>query len=448
MDTPFLIVVVITAMILTNALYVIGEFATVYVYRSHISQKAAAGHPLAQLLDAIISNSNFLQLYLSTCRVGITLSSLVLGFYGQATIARWLAPMLAQAGGLQEVVAHILATACVLLFLVLVQVVPGEIVPRSLALNHTETAALLVVVPIRGTMLLFRPLILLLQWVGERVLRLMGKEPVLHHVPILSPEEIELLATESARSGLLEPGERQLLHNVFRTGELTAAKVMVPRTRLVSAPVDTPLADLLDLATSSGHTRIPLYRETIDTIVGIVHLKDLFRLQVKRDSPVNSVLRTVSYVSETSKALAVWKQLQQEKSYVAIVLDEFGGTAGMITVADLIEEIFGELRDEFDNGPALISRGLDGCVRLYGEVLIADVNEWFKLRLPDVQVNTIGGLVMATLGRLPQVGDEVCFGETRLRVEVVNGPRVVEVCLHPPPGEPPAEPDGTGAPHQ
>lgn len=444
MHPASVIVAIATTMLLLNGLYVAAEFAAMHTSRTRIRQKAANGNWFAQLLEPVVTDTRRLDIYVAACQVGIIVSSLLLGFAGHALVARHLAPALSRATGLPEALFSLPTVGTMLLVLTMSQVALGVLVPRSLALRYSETLALLVILPMRWSIAVFRPIIALFTTVGSLVLHLFQSEPSPHRGKVPSPEDIELIAAEGTRIGLIDAGERQLLHNVFRAGEITAAQVMVPRTRLTAAPVDTPVLHLLELATRSAHTRIPLYQETVDNIVGFVHLKDLFRLQVERQEGVSTVLRNVAYVSEVKPALAVWNQLQQENSYVAIVLDEFGGTAGMITIADLIEEIFGELRDEFDNEPALIARGLDGCARMHGEVLITDVNEWFKLHLPDEEVNTLGGLVMAALGRLPQVGDEIAFGETRLRVEVVNGPTVVEVCLYPPSGRELRGPEGPG----
>lgn len=461
MDSYSLLVVSIAIVaVVANTFFAVGEFTAVHLSQSQIRERAANGNPLAKKLVDILSDSERIQLYLSTCRVGMSMLSLVLGVLGQMTVVRWLVSDYLANGWVIKMAAHGVAATITVLFLVVVQVVPKEIILRSLAQKYTEEMALVVVWPIALAMFVFRPWVFFLHRLSERVLQLLGEEPVIRQVPILSPEEIELLVSESARRGLPEPNEQQLqlLHNVFRVGELTAAKVMVPRTRLVAAPETDPLPDVLQLATTSGHTRIPIYRETIDQVIGVVHLKDLFRLQVETEAswadtqsppsfpPITSVLHEVSQVPLASNALAVWKTLQQEKRYVAIVVDEFGGTAGMITVADLIEKIFGELRDEFDEGDEdfVIKQCGDRHV-LGGEVPIADVNERFKLRLPEDRANTIGGLVMAALGRLPQVGDEARFGQVRLRVEAIDGARVLEVSLYLPPDGAAKEP--TGAHH-
>jgi CBS domain containing-hemolysin-like protein len=445
MDTAFIIIAMLAMMIFAYAFYVAAEFATMNANRNRIIQKAASGNQFAKFLEAIVTDTNRLDIYVTACQLGTTISSLALGFYTQSVIASHFSPILLslhetlQSPWYVEPIIGLVLIGALILALTMVHVILGELLPRSLALRYPEDVALFMIMPLRWSMALFRPAIALFNRTAALVLRLLHVSPAPHR-QILSPEEIELLAMESARMGLLEADEHQLLHNVFRAGELTAVKVMVPRTRLVAASVDTPFHTLLEQATTSGHSRLLLYRDTIDDIVGSVHLKDLFRLHTERSTNIRSILRRVSYVPESQPALAVWKQLQKENSYVTIVLDEFGGTKGMITIADLIEEIFGELRDEFDHEPSLVDQGLDGCIRLQGDVLIADVNEWFDLKLPDEEVNTIGGLVMSTLGRLPQVGDEVSFGAVMLRVEQIKGPGVTEVCLYNPPSHEPDDP--------
>jgi putative hemolysin len=429
MSSILVMLVVTTALVALTTLYVAAEFAVVSARRQRISRQAAAGDRLAQLLEPIMASPARLDTYIAACQVGITVSSLVLGFYGQSAIAGAIAPLFSQLGGLQATTAQSVAATVVLLVLTIFHVVLGELVPKSVALRYPERLARLTVVPMRWSMALFRPLIALFNGSGVMILRLLGVPPAEHHMHVHSPEEIELLVAESAKGGLLEPDERQLLRNAFHVGELTAAQVMVPRTQIVATPIDTPLRTLLELAVTTAYTRIPLYRTSIDDIAGIVHLKDLFRLHVEGRDAVASILRPVPFVPETQPAVAIWNQLRQENSYVAIVFDEYGGTAGMITIEDLIEEVFGELQDEYDNETALIAAGPDGRVRLRGDVLVADVNELLGVKLPTEAVNTIGGLVTAVLGRPPQMGDTVVVNGVELRVEAIRGHAVREVCL-------------------
>lgn len=433
MGTIIVIVAVCAIMILINALYVAAEFATVSARRTRIKQQAAEGDRFAKMLEPILAETHRLDTYVAACQLGITASSLVLGFYGQAAIARQITPLLENFGGLQTVAAASISTTIVLIFLTMLQVVFGELLPKSVAIRMPERIALFTVLPLRWSMVLFRPAIALFNGTGRLILRLLRVPLATQHMHVHSPDEIELLVAESAKGGLLEADERQLLRNAFRVGELSSSEVMVPRNNLVAAPLTTPLHELLELIADSGYTRIPVYRETIDQIEGIVHLKDVFRLHVEGKDDVASIVRTVPFVPETKPAVEVWNLMQQENHYVAIVFDEFGGTAGMITMEDLLEEIFGELQDEFDEETELFAAAANGRVHLRGDVLVEDVNEMLDLKLPRDEVYTIGGLVMSALDHKPQIGDEVAFGDTTLRVEAVNGSAVREVSLQAPP---------------
>src|SRR5262245_60993269 len=275
-----IIIAVTTILIGLTALYVAAEFATVSARRARISQQAAEGNSLARLLEPILDDSHKLDNYVAACQIGITITSLVLGFYGQSAIATAITPWLSQLGGLQPLAAQSLAASIVLIALTALQVLLSELVPKSVALRYPERLALLTLWPMRWSMFLFRPAIALFNGAGTLLLRLLGVPPAGHHAHIHSPEELILLIGESAKGGLLEADERQLLDNALRVSDLTTAQVMVPRTRIVATSINTSLQELLKLMTSTGYTRIPVFERTIDNIVGIAHLKDLFQLYV------------------------------------------------------------------------------------------------------------------------------------------------------------------------
>jgi putative hemolysin len=221
------------------------------------------------------------------------------------------------------------------------------------------------------------------------------------------------------------------LRNAFRLRELTARQVMVPRTRLVAAPIDSTVDELIHKAYQAGFSRIPLYELYIDNITGFVHIKDLFYLRLQERQDPKEILREIMYVPETLPIAEVWTRLNNNRQYLAIVLDEYGGTAGLITFEDLIEEIFGELQDEFDQELPLISSDKEGRIHLRGDLLVTDVNEYLDLTLPDREADTLGGLVFSELGRPPVIGDEVTIGTPgiTIRVEAIEVRSVTEVSL-------------------
>ncbi|MGD2079244.1 MAG: transporter associated domain-containing protein, partial [Chloroflexota bacterium] len=226
----------------------------------------------------------------------------------------------------------------------------------------------------------------------------------------------------------LDDEERLLLRNAFRFRELTARQVMLHRTRIVAAPVNSGVVELLELALEAGHTRIPLYQDSIDTIIGFVHVKDLFGLFIDGKENLLEIMRDVMHVPETLPVVEVWEALGSRSQYIAVVFDEYGGTAGLITFEDLIEEIFGELQDEFDDESALIALDSEGRLYLRGDLLVSDVNEYLELELPDTS-DTLSGLVLSELGRPAEAGDEISFGDTAVRVEKMVDRGVAEVSI-------------------
>lgn len=443
MSTIILIFAILFLLIFLNALFVAGEFSAVSSRRTRISQMAGSGNRFAKMLLPVMEDSRALDRYVAACQLGITASSLVLGAYGQNVIAvrliesiarvlEWIAPLTGGLGITSHEVATAIATTIavtgVLLFLTFLQVVLGELFPKSVAIQFPERLALLTVTPVKWSVFLFRPLIWFFNGSGDLILKIMGVDLHSDRGRVHSPEEIEILVTESHEGGLLDDEERQLLRNAFRLRDLTARQVMVHRTKIVAAPVGTNVEELMNLALEVGHTRIPLYQDSIDNIIGFVHIKDLFKLFVDGNENLAAILREVIHVPETLPVVEVWETLKNKKQYMAIVFDEYGGTAGLITFEDLIEEIFGELQDEFDDESALISLDAEGRIYLRGDLLVSDVNEYLRLSLPDT-VDTLGGLVQSELGRPPAVGDEVDFGDTIIRVESMVDLGVAEVSI-------------------
>jgi putative hemolysin len=306
--------------------------------------------------------------------------------------------------------------------------------PKSVAIQFPERLAMGVVIPMQISQFLFAPLIWFFNGSGRFVLRLMGKEMMGEGAHAHSPEEIELLVTESHQNEMLSDESRRMLRNAFRLRELTARQVMLHRTKMVAVPDTSTVQEVLELSLEHGFSRIPVYRASIDDVNGFVHVKDVFRLHVQGEREIQSVVRQPLYVPETMPVVDVWEKLNKGEQYVAIVFDEYGGTAGLLTFEDLIEEVFGELQDEFDDEMALISRDKNGRVYLRGDLLVTDVNEYLELNLPEDH-DTLSGLVLSELGRRAKIGDEVSVGNTSLRVEALADPGVSEVSITLPPKE-------------
>lgn len=421
---------IIIILLLVNALYVAAEFATVSARRARLAQLAEEGNRLAPMILSIIEDPRQLDTYVAACQLGITVSSLVLGFYAQASLTGVVAPWLEQLGGLAPAASASLAATIILLLLTVVQVIVGELVPKNIGVQYPERLAMATAVPLRWSMALFRPLIWLFNGSGQILLRLMGVEPATEHAHIHSPEEITMLVQESGVGGLLDREERRLIENTLLMGKSVVRQVMIPRTRLLAASVEQSCAELFTTLADSPYSRLPLYQGSIDNIVGLVHLRDLLCLH-RRPAPqsVREIMGPALFLPETMPADEAFALLQLRRAHAAVVLDEFGGTAGMVTLEDLIEEIFGELQDEFDQEVPPF-RALPGNrVVIRWDWLVGDLNELLGLGLPADQVDTVGGLVLSRLGQVPQVGDIVQFENVAFRVEKVEGKGVSAVSL-------------------
>lgn len=444
MTTFFVVFITVSLLVFLNGLYVAAEFSTVAARRTRVSQMAASGNRLARALLAIMEDGERLDRYVAACQLGITATSLVLGAYGQRVIAPQLVgpatrffgtmePVLRLFGSDAEALAGPAAvsvtTTFVLLFFTTLQVVLGELFPKSVAIQYPERIALAVVTPMRWSMSILRPFIAFFNGSGNVLLRLMGRDAAdSHALHAHSPAEIEYLVTESHEGGLLNRDEQQMLRNAFRLRDLTAQQVMVHRTRLVAVPLASSIEDILAASIEAGYTRLPVYQGSIDNVVGFVHVKDVYRLKVRGQSTINEILRKVERVPESLPVVDVWERLQNKRQYVAIVFDEYGGTAGMITFEDLIEEIFGELQDEFDDETAVVSES-NGRIHLRGDLLVSDVNEYFDLNLPEDVAVTLSGLIISQLGRSPRVGDCVTLDDVQVCVEEMEDLGVAAVSL-------------------
>jgi len=423
------VILTLTILILINAFYVTAEFATVSARRSKLSQLASEGNSLARFLLPIVRDPQRLDTYIAVCQIGITASSLVVGFYGQAQLTPVIAPLLIKYTGLSSETIQVITTTAVLIFLTGLQVLLGELVPKSVAIQYPEKLAMFTAVPMRWSTILFKPLIWLFNGSGQLILRITGMTALAEPVHIHEPQEIMMLFEESSAGGLLDDVERRLLLNSLHLRQLAVRQVMIPRNRMLSAQVDLNRDELLKLLANSPYSRLPLFRDSIDDIVGIIHLKDLLCLQVQTEHQhVSEAMRPVLFVPETLPVDEVFSNLQNKRYHVAIVLDEYGGTSGIVTLEDLIEEIFGELQDEFDTDTTPpIQIFSDNIIQVRGDMLVSELNEIIDLHLPCIDIDTIGGLVLSTLGRVPQIGEKVDLGEINCIVEEMDGHGVTSI---------------------
>jgi len=412
-------ILVVVVLILVNAVYVAAEFAAVSVRRSRIQQLAAEGNALAAWLLPMLESPASLDRYIAACQIGITLSSLVLGAYAEQTIAISLRPYFEGLGGLQPVAAQTTATVAVLLILTVAQVIFAELVPKSLALQFPTQAALYTLIPMVPSLWVYRPFIKWLNGSGMMVLRLMGVSPQTHR-HIHSPDEIELLIAESRDGGLLEPDEHRRLQRALRLNLRQAKQLMVPRRRISAVDINMPMNDVIALMAQSPYSRLPVYRDSIDNIVGILHTKDLVRWLVNGGTggTLAALIRPIVSVHESVTADRVLRQLRERRSHQALVVDEFGGTSGLLTLEDVLSELLGNVGDEFKGSGPAPERLTDGRVRLPGGMAVDDAAAFLETTW-ETDSATVGGLVTSALGHLPTPGETVTIGDYEFEVESV-----------------------------
>ena len=414
----FVASLVAAVLILGTALYVAAEFSAISVRRSRLQSLAGEGNRLAQWLLPVVESPAELDRYIAVSQIGITVTSLVLGAYAQATFAVRLAPLFEQFGGLQQVAAQSVAAGAVLIVLTILQVLIGELIPKTLALQYPTPTALYTIVPMAASAWIFRPFNAFLNGSGLAILRLLGA-PHQTHRHIHSPEEIALLIAESRDGGLLEPDEHLRLQRALSLNLRQAKQLMVPRRKISAIDINTPLHEVIGLLVQSPYSRLPVYRDSIDDIVGLLHTKDVVRWLVSGGTSaaaIETLLRPITSVHESVTADRVLRQLRERQSHQALVVDEFGGTAGLLTLEDVLSELIEDVGDEFKPGEAVPEPLPDGSFRLPGDTTTQDAAVLLDVEW-DTDASTVGGLVTEALGHLPAPGERAAVGDYQFEIE-------------------------------
>lgn len=418
---------VIILLILVNALYVAAEFAVVGVRRGQVREKARAGNRLAQRLLPILEDSAQLDRYIAACQIGITFSSLVLGAFGQATLTLQLGSLFGTLGWETTTALSVAATS-VLVLLTVLQVVFGELVPKSLALQFPTRIALLTYIPMRWSLGLFRGFIAILNGSGLLLVKAMGI-PQGAHRHIHSPEEIDMLLVESADGGLLEPDEQRRLHDALRLSGRVAREIMTPRPRTRMLDAGAGFSALVEAAMTGPHTRLPVYRDNPENVVGFVHTRDLAaHVAAKKAPQIAAVLRPIHAVPEETPIHRLLPQLRQRGQRIALVVDEFGSITGLVTLQDVLDELLGTPPDARDlQGQSPPETLPDGRIRLPGLLSLTDASRLLGVEWRDRHVTTVGGLVLKTVTHLPKAGTTLSIDGIHLEVERLDRQMIASV---------------------
>ena len=422
--------IVIIVLVLINGFFVAAEIAIVGVRPSKMEHMAEEGNDRALKVLEIVDSRDKQDRYIATAQLGITIASLGLAMYGEPQIAHFIEPYLVELWPteLSEAVVSGAGYVIALSLLTYLHIVLGEMVPKTLALTDAAQITMWLSRPMRFCQWVMAIPVKILNGIGRLLLRVFRVPPVEGHARVLSPEELELIVSESAEEGLLHEEEEEMIRNIFDFGDRTVGQVLTPRRKVQGIPVNIPYQALLELVTSSRHSRFPVYEDDMDHVVGMLHIKDLVKHSLKEHAgfDIRLLTRSIPTIPEDQSVETLLARFKKQKLHMGVVLDEFGGMAGIVTLEDLVEEVVGEVRDEFDLEKEPFVQISPGIVEVDGEYLVDDLLEDIVFledeeSLPDVE--TVGGLIISKLGAPPAVGDEVTYnnGRVRMKVLIVDG---------------------------
>ena len=413
-------ILVTLVLILLNGFFVAAEYAFVRVRKTQLEEAVEGGSARARLAQRVEGR---LETYISASQLGVTLASLAIGWIGEPAMAALVAPAFTWLSDRSDAAFHVVSFALAFGVITYLHVVIGELAPKYLSIQRALSVALWCALPLHVFYVILSPFIAFVNGSANRLLGLVGIKATADLDPH-SEEELRMLVAASTRKGILQESERVLLGNVLDFADRLVRQVMVPRTEIVAVPDDTTVGGVIQLLRQSPFTRIPVYREDLDHIVGVIHVKDA--VGAAPDRPAKELMRKPLYLPETAHLDRALAQFRRERVQLAIVIDEFGGTAGLVTLEDVIEELVGEVQDEFDREAPMI-REENGVFLVNGLLTLADARERLRLELADEPYDTVGGMVFGRLGRLAKVGDAIDVEGYRVTVTAVDGRRVAQV---------------------
>jgi magnesium and cobalt exporter, CNNM family len=429
--------VLIIVLILANAFFVAAEFAIVGAPRAAIDARAAQGDRLARMVQAVLRHPQKQDRYIATAQIGITVASLGLGMTGEIALAKWILDILGRAPWVEWLAAHGFASVVAIAILTYFHIVLGEMVPKSVALQSAERMSLWITPPMLWIETVLYPFVVTLNSLGNATLKLLGVNRQAQNADqYYTSEELQLIVQESEEQGALRADAGQMLQELFEFGDLTAGEVMVPRVRISGIPVGAGPEELRTILGRAPHTRYPIFEGDLDHIVGTYHIKDLLRLLLNNQSVSAAGARHTPVVPETARLDTVLSTMRKERAQLAVVIDEHGGTAGVITLEDVFEEVVGEIEE----GPGSASeprRDAMGRLRVAGTLRLDELGQLFDLDLAHEDVDSVSGLILTLLGRPPRVGDVVRYERLQLEVTAIKGHGVEQaaVSLMPAPTE-------------
>jgi putative hemolysin len=411
--------IAVAVLILLNGFFVAAEYGLVTARRTRIVELQHKGNRRARDVLRITSDP---PRFIAAMQLGVTLTSLGIGALGEQALAH----------AFDDYLSTVLAVVFAYVILTFLHVVIGELVPKGIALGHSEGTALAVAAPVRAFFVIFRPFIWFLEWATEVVLRWLGLQPPGGEDQVLSEAELRMLVSQSTQHGEIEQQEQEMLYKVFDFADKEVSDVMVPRPEVVALSSDLPPEQCLEAVMDSPFTRYPVYRENLDNVIGVLHVRDLFgalRDRGMHEVKIEELVRPAHIVPETKDLAALLTEFRRTNQHMAIVVDEYGEMEGIVTLEDLLEEIVGEIEDEFDLPDESVEQIDEDTVKIDGTFPIDDFNERFHAELPQEDYHTVAGFVFGLLGRQPEVGDDISHDGIRFDVLEVEGSRINKLAV-------------------
>ncbi len=397
-------------LVMLNGFFVAAEFAIVKVRSSQVELKAKTGNQSAKTAKHILQN---LDGYLSATQLGITLASLGLGWIGESVVSAIILSLFSLFGmSIAPEHAHQIALPIAFGTITILHIVFGELAPKSIAIQRPVTTTFALAIPLNIFYIVFRPFIWILNGLANLILKRIGISPI-HGHEVHTSEELQLLLDQGKESGALDSSEHELIKNVFDFNDRTVKKIMVPRTSIVAFNIETPYHEFVNFVINEGYTRMPVYKGSIDEIVGFIHAKDLLMKELKDQTiQLKDMIRPVFFIPESKRIADLLTEMKNKKNpNIAIVLDEFGGTAGLVTMEDIIEELVGEIQDEHDEEKPKVVVVSDYEFIVDAHSAISDVNEFLPVALPeDDDYDSVAGLMNVIFEKIPELGEEIDFG--------------------------------------
>lgn len=418
--------IIVFLIIFANAFFVAAEFAIVKVRSTQLQPLAESNNKRAKTAVKILSN---LDAYLSASQVGITMTSLGLGWVGEPVTAKLLSPIFTWVGMTNEQTIHTLSIIIGFIFLTFLHISLGEQAPKMLAIKSPKAVSLIIAIPLNLFYISFKPIVWLLNHAANMILRVIGIQPVADSERFHSEEELRMLLSEGRKSGAIDQTEHQLIEKIFEFNDKMAKEIMVPRNHMVALDIDDSREKIFQTVTEEGFSRLPVYKDTIDNIIGVIYTKDLISAAEHRDLiTLQDIIRPAFFVSSTKQIGNLLKEMQRNKVHMSVVVDEYGGVEGLVTIEDIIEEIVGEIEDEYDVDMQEVVNEKSGVYLVNPIIGIEDFNKRFKANIPeDPDYQTLSGFLQKVTGHIPEIYERIDYKGLSYVITKKTGNMIVQV---------------------